>query len=180
MTSPRLLVIRRLVVGAVLGGTVVACSADPPVCSEIPLGDGAVSGLPAATAHLDFPPQRPCAFDRASTVTSVSTDVVPGQPPEPRITYVVSRQRQPAFVLSETRAEMRFWTIPMSTHSIQVTSAGVVAKGFAGYSGTGVDTAYLRWSANGVTFELGGTLRPAFSEGEFRSLAAALMAVTNN
>lgn len=139
------------------------------------MSEGVAAALPSGAAQLDFVPQPPCTFDRAFIVTSVFTDVIPGSPPQPRINFVVSRQGQEAFVLSETPASVPFSAIPISTHRVRVTVENVVADGFAGPSGTGVDTAYLRWRTHDVTFELAATLRPWLTEGDVRSLAAGLI-----
>lgn len=162
-------------IAALLAGILVACSGNAPVCREAQFTEAAAAAFPRASAPLDFVPQRPCAFNRAFIVTSVFTDMLPGTPPEPRINFVVSRQGEKAFLFSQTRAGMPFSAIPLSTHRIRVTVGSVVAEGFAGPSGTGVDTAYLRWRADEVTFELDATLGPGLSESALRVLAAGLM-----
>jgi hypothetical protein len=78
-------------------------------------------------------------------------------------------------MLSQTRAGLRFSAIPQGTHRIQFATDGVIAEGFAGPTGTGVETAYLRWRTAEVTYELTATLGTWLSEADLRSIAAALI-----
>jgi hypothetical protein len=101
--------------------------------------------------------------------------VLPGSPPEPRIHFVVSRDQQDAFVLSQTRAVVPFSAVPQGSERIRVTAGRGVAEGFVGPSGTGKDIVYLRWRLNDVTREFAATLGPSLTESEVRAIAAALM-----
>jgi len=131
--------------------------------------------MPAASARLDFPPQRPCAFDVALSVSSVFVDMLPGSPPQPRINFVVTRDSEGAFVLSQTRAPALFSAIPQGSRRIRVNAGRGVADGFIGPSGSGVEIAYLRWRLDDVTYELDATLRSWLTEEDVRAIAAALM-----
>lgn len=79
-------------------------------------------------------------------------------------------------MLSQTRALVPYTAIPRSTHRLQSSADGVTAAGFAGPSGSGTDIAYLRWRADGVTFELAATLGPWLTERDVVAIAEALIA----
>ena len=101
--------------------------------------------------------------------------MLPGDRPEPRISFTVARGDEHAYTLSQTRAELPFRAIPQGTHHLEAHAGGQVATGFAGPGGSGVDLAYLRWRRLGVTYELAATLRPWLDEEDVQALAVALM-----
>lgn len=103
-------------------------------------------------------------------------DTLPGEPPEVRVSFVVTRDGDDVFILSETRALQPFSAIPQGTHRLQAAALGVVATGFAGPSGSGTEIVYLRWRVEGVTFEFAGTLSPWLREREVQTIAESLIA----
>jgi hypothetical protein len=88
---------------------------------------------------------------------------------------MVTRDRQRAFLFSQTTARLPFTQIPQGTHRLSVLGAGIVADGFAGPAGTGDEIAYLRWRRDDVTFELSATLRPWLTEQDIRRLAETMI-----
>jgi hypothetical protein len=128
-----------------------------------------------AAKAVDFDPLVPCSFRSGFQVSSVFVDTLPGTPPLPRVHFEVMRDAQPAFVLSETRAPLRFSAVPQGSKRIRVTAGRGVAEGFVGPSGTGKDVVYLRWRLDEVTHELAAILGPALTEPDVRAIAAALM-----
>jgi hypothetical protein len=92
------------------------------------------------------------------------------------VSFVVTRDGDDVFILSETRAAQPFSAIPQGTHRLQAMALGVVATGFAGPSGSGTEIVYLRWRVEGVTFELAGTLSPWLRERDVQTIAEALIA----
>lgn len=117
----------------------------------------------------------PCAFDSALEITGVFVDMLPGAQPQPRMSFVVTRSGTPAFIFSQTTAEMPFSAIPQGTHRLRVQAGSILADGFAGPSGTGSDIAYLRWREEPFTFELSAELNARQTEGNIVSLARGLM-----
>lgn len=153
-----------------------ACESAPRVCSDIPLSPAAEQRLSQGQARLNFEPLRPCARAGTFSVSSVYVDVIPGEVPEPRVSFVVTSRGQEAFVWSQTRDTVPFTAIPAGTHHVTLTVDETVARGFAGPSGNGVDTAYIRWrSGGGITFELAATLRPWLTEADVLILTEGLM-----
>jgi len=162
----------------ILVGLVVfvsSCSGGPARCSAIRFAEAADADLHESAATLDFEPLPPCAFRSGFEVVRVFVAMLPGSQSQPRISFIVSRNGERAFILSETRAEVPFTAIPQSTHRLTTSVSGVTASGFAGPAGTGEDIAYLRWRVGGVTYELSATLRPGFTEHDVQKLAGALI-----
>jgi hypothetical protein len=95
--------------------------------------------------------------------------------PQRRISFIVERSGERAYVLSETRVLVASTQIPQSTHRLRVTAGEVIAEGFAGPSGSGGEMAYLRWRIDDVTYELDATLGRALDEADVRRIAIALM-----
>lgn len=156
--------------------SVLACGVAPRVCSDITLSSAAEQELAQARARLSFEPVRPCARAGVFTVSSVYVDVIPRDAREPRISFVVASRGQEAFVWSQTRDMVPFTAIPAGTHHLTLNVDEIVARGFAGPSGDGTDTAYIRWrSGAGVTYELAATLRPWLTESAVLDLAEGLM-----
>ena len=131
--------------------------------------------LRVASRAVDFEPLVPCAFGSGFEVTAVFSDLVPEGPPKPRVNFVVTREGQPGYILSQTRADVPFTAIPQSTHRIEASFGDVTGSGFAGPAGTGEDIAYLRWRVNGVTFELAATLHPWLTERDTQAIASSLI-----
>jgi hypothetical protein len=161
-----------LVAAVLLATLLAACGQSSAQCVDVPLSEAASAALASAEGELDFEPQLPCAFGRGFLLTSVLVDRVQGG--QPRISFLVQRHGERAFVLSQTRAEMRFTAIPQGTHRLRVAAPGVVTDGFAGPSGTGTDSAF-RWRVDGITFELDALLGRRLSGREFRQLAEGMM-----
>jgi hypothetical protein len=147
----------------------------PQACETLSFAPEAEAELTSAHGQLDFVPQRPCAHTSAFTVTSVFVDTLPGAAPQPRVSFEVTRDAQPAFVLSQTRAPLPFSAVPQGSKRLRVAAGRGVAEGFVGPSGTGKDIMYLRWRLDDVTHELGATLGRSLTESEVRAIAAALM-----
>ncbi len=152
-----------------------ACAGEPAACETLSLAPSVASELAEAGATLDFEPIAPCTYRSGFTVRRVFTDMLPGEPPQPRLNFAVERGGEDAFLLSQTRALVPFSAIPQGTHRLRASAAGVTASGFAGPSGSGVDLAYLRWRMSGVTFELAATLRPWLAERDVQAIAEALI-----
>ena len=171
LITPGRLVVATLYV-ALLGA---ACAGELARCSDVPLAPSAERELAEAAATLDFEPRVPCTYRSGFSVRRVFADVLPGDPPQPRLNFSVERGRDRAFILSETRALLPFSAIPQGTHWLQASADGVTAAGFAGPSGSGEDLAYLRWRVDGVTFELAATLYPWLTEQDVQAIAEALM-----
>lgn len=133
------------------------------------------AALEVVAAQIDFTPVLPCGDGRGFVVTSVVGGTLPGTPPQRRVSFIAERSGERAYVLSETRAPVTFTQIPQSTHRLRVAAGEVVAEGFAGPSGSGGETAYLRWRIDGVTYELDATLGRALNEAEVQQIAIALM-----
>lgn len=155
-----------------------ACQSTPRACRDIELAPRAKEQLSQAEARVDFKTVRPCARAGVFTVSSVYVDVIPRDTHEPRVSFAVTSHGQEAFVWSETRDMVPFTAIPAGTHHLTLAVGDIVARGFAGPSGTGVDTAYIRWRSGGITYELAATLRPWLTEAEVRDLADGLMTRT--
>lgn len=162
--------------GLVLALVTAGCSGTPATCSAIPLAADAERELANVAADLDFEPLPPCAFRSSFTVRRVFVDTLPGDPPEVRVSFVVTRAGDDVFILSETRAAQPFSAIPQGTHRVRAMALGVGATGFAGPSGSGAEIVYLRWRVAGVTFELAGTLSPWLTERDVQAIAEALIA----
>ena len=133
------------------------------------------AALEVVAAQIDFTPVLPCGDGRGFVVTSVIGGTLPGTPPQRRVSFIAERSGERAYVLSETRAPVTFTQIPQSTHRLRVAAGEVVAEGFAGPSGSGGETAYLRWRIDGVTYELDATLGRALKETDVRQIAMAFM-----
>lgn len=104
---------------AVLGLAVIAWSCGSPArCAEIAASPDAQQQLIEAQGGVDFALQQPCGYDSRLIVASVHTDLVPGDPPQTRVTFVVVRGDDRAFMLSETRALLAFTAIPQSTRRV--------------------------------------------------------------
>jgi len=127
------------------------------------------------SGRLGFDPVLPCGIGRGFIVASVAIDDLPGDPSERRINFIVERNGERAYVLSETRVPIASTQIPQSTRRFKVLAGPVVAEGFVGASGSGGEMAYLRWRADGVTYELDATLGRAVDEADVRQIAGALM-----
>lgn len=153
----------------------IACSGSSSTCVEVPLTREARATFAVKSTRVDFTPLPPCAAGRGFAVASVFVDVLPGSPPGQRISFIVERNGEPSYVLSETRAAVTSTQIPQGTRRLRVTSNSVVADGFIGKSEGGGEMAYLRWRTGGVTYELDATLGRALDEAEVRQIAAALM-----
>lgn len=153
----------------------IACSSTSPTCAEIPLTSGARTTLAVESGRVDFVPMLPCGIGRGFSVASVFVDALPGTPPGHRISFMVERNGQPAYVLSETRTTVTSTQIPQSTHRFSVSAGPVVADGFTGVSEGGGEIAYLRWRTRGVTYELDATLGRALDGAQVRQIAGALM-----
>ena len=154
---------------------VAACGGGPATCSEVPLAASAESELAEAALTLDFEPRLPCAYRSGFSVRRVFTDVLPGDPPQPRLNFAIERGGDDAFILSETHALIPFSAIPQGAHRLRASGGSVTASGFAGPSGSGSDLAYLRWRSGGVTFELAATLNPWLTERGVQAIAEALI-----
>lgn len=152
-----------------------SCESSPRVCTETPMAPAAEEDLATAVARLSFEPVRPCARSGGFTVSSVHVDVLPRGRGEPRISFIAAARGREAFVWSQTRDQVPFSAIPAGTHVVTVAVGETVARGFAGPSGTGADTAYVRWRDAEITYELSATLRPWFTERAFLDLAHGLM-----
>ncbi len=124
---------------------------------------------------MDFALQQPCGDHSRLIVASVHTDLVPGDPPQTRVTFVVMRGDDRAFMLSETRTLLAFTAIPQSTRRVAVDGDGVRAEGFAGPSGSGGEISYLRWRTREVTYELSATLEHWQTLADVESIALAMM-----
>lgn len=153
-----------------------ACGGGPRTCSPVALEREAEVVLAEEAAELDFEPRPPCVFRSRFLVQRVFLDVLPGDPPHPRVNFVVTHEGTDAFILSQTRAPQPFSAIPQGTHRLRVEAGEVVAAGFAGPSGGGSDLAYLRWRVSDVTFELAATLGPALTERDVQAIARAMIA----
>lgn len=165
----------RLLAAAIALAFVAATCASPPVCRDVPLTPEANAQLAAAAGRVDFPLQPPCAFRSRLRVERVLVDVLPGDPPPPRVTFVVERSGRRAFLLSQTRALLPFSAIPQGSRRIGFDRAGVTAAGFAGPSGSGQEISYLRWRTDGVTFELSADLGRGQTVTEVERIAGVLM-----
>lgn len=154
----------------------IACSSAGSMCVEVPLTREARTTLAVESGRVDFVPLLPCGIGRGFAVTSVFVDALPGTPPGQRISFIVERNGEPSYVLSETQTAVTSTQIPQGTHRLSVSNGQVVADGFTGMSEGGGELAYLRWRTGGVTYELDATLGRALDEGEVRKIAAALMA----
>lgn len=115
--------------------------------------------LAAAREQIDFAILEPCAFGARLRVERVLIDMLPGEPVQPRVTFIVESNGERAFIFSETRAMLSFSAIPQGTQRLTVQRADVSARGFAGPSGNGGEISYLRWRVGGVTFELFAALQ---------------------
>ncbi|TAK76264.1 MAG: hypothetical protein EPO16_07430 [Dehalococcoidia bacterium] len=153
----------------------IACSSQGSRCVEVPLTPQARATLAVESPRVGFIPLPPCAAGRGFTVASVFVDALPGTPPGQRISFIVERNGEPSYVLSETRAAVTSTQIPQGTRRLRVTSNSAVADGFIGMSEGGGEMAYLRWREGGVTYELDATLGRGLDEADVRQIAAALM-----
>ena len=161
---------------SVLAAVLLAsCVGGASVCRELPLTPEAERALEAAGAQVEFPLARPCAYLSRLEVRRVVVDYLPGDTPQPRVTFVVERRGSRAFLLSETRAVVPFSQIPQGTSRFRVSDGDVVADGFIGPSGSGEEIAYLRWRVAGVTHELAATVQPWQGQREIARVAEALM-----
>ena len=149
--------------------------AGSPTCSAVPVTRAAQGQLAAAREQIDFAIVEPCAFGARLRVERVLVDTLPGQPVQPRVTFIVESNGERAFIFSETRAMLPFSAIPQGTQRLTVQRAGVSARGFAGPSGDGGDISYLRWRIGGVTFELFAALESWQTLRDIELLAGAFI-----
>ena len=149
--------------------------AGSPTCSAVPVTQAAQSQLAAAREQIDFALIEPCTFGARLRVERVFVDTLPGEPVEPRVTFIVESNGERAFIFSETRAMLPFSAIPQGTQRLTVRRAGVTARGFAGPSGDGGEISYQRWRIGGVTFELFAALESWQTLRDVELLAAALI-----
>lgn len=154
---------------------ITSCAGDPSTCRELPFTPKAEHSLGLARDSVKFTLVPPCAHLSRLEVSLVIIDQLPGNTVEPRVTFVVERQGQRAFLLSETRALVSFTQIPQGTSPLRITSGDVVADGFIGASGSNIEIAYLRWRVSGVTHELAATVHDWQGHEEIVRLATALM-----
>lgn len=154
----------------------VACASTPATCEDVALTREAQEALDIATSQIDFMPERPCSYGRGFVVTSVTVDRLPGVRPQARLSFIVQYSTgERGYVFSQTRAPVTSTQIPQSTHRVWVSSGAIVAEGFSGPTGSGVDATYLRWRTNEVTYELDATLGRRLTDAEVQRIAAALM-----
>lgn len=156
----------------------IGCGTSTAVCASIPFASAAAEDYAAETASLAFEPPVPCAYRSDLKVARVLGGVAAAIPPEPRISFVVERRTERAFVLSATRAELPFRAIPRNAEHLRAGAGPVTAAGFAGPSGGGDDIAYLRWRTEGVTYELAATLHPWLTRADVQAITAAMIART--
>ena len=162
------------VVCAVAAVLAIAC-AERAAPGPVPFTAAAERGWAEANGRLDFRAVRPCSESDELRVSAVFVEDFPGSRPAPRVHVVVQRRGERLFILSETRALVPFTAIPQSTRRLEVRAGGAEAAGFVGPSGSGPETAYLRWRKDEVTYELNATLGGWFTLRRFERLAAATM-----
>lgn len=160
---------------AALTAVGMACSTGAKTCVDVILTPEVSQAVVAESGRLDFDPVLPCGAGRGFIVSSVAIDALPGAPSERRISFIVERNGERAYVLSETRVPIVSTQIPQGTRRLKVSAGPVVAEGFVGASGSGGEMAYLRWRTDGVTYELDATLGRAVDEADVREIATALM-----
>lgn len=160
---------------AALTAVGTACSIGATTCVDAALTPDVRQAVAAESGRLGFHPVLPCGTGRGFIVSSVAIDALPGAPSERRISFIVERSGERAYVLSETRAAITSSQIPQGTRRLSVSAGPVVAEGFVGASGSGGEMAYLRWRTDGVTYELDATLGRALDEADVREIAGALM-----
>lgn len=166
---------RSFAVLAALAAVGMACSSRAATCVDATFTPEARAMLEVESRQVDFTPVLPCGTGRGFVVRSVASDALPGTPPGRRISFIVERNGERAYVLSETRVAVTSSQIPQGTRRLSVPAGSLVAEGFAGASGDGGEMAYLRWRTGGVTYELDATLGRALGEADVRQLAMALM-----
>ena len=160
---------------AALAVVAMACSSSAATCADAALTGEARATLEVESGQVDFAPVLPCGVGRGFVVRSVVGDALSGTPPGHRISFIVERNGERSYVLSETRAAVTSSQIPQGTRRISMPAGSVVAEGFAGPSGSGGEMVYLRWRTGGVTYELDATLGRALDEADVRQIAMALM-----
>ena len=161
---------------AALALAILASScAGSPTCSAVPVTETAQGQLAAVREQIDFALIEPCALGARLRVERVFVDTLPGEPVQPRVTFIVESNGERAFIFSETRAMLPFSAIPQGTQRLTVQRAGVSARGFAGASDDGGEISYLRWRIGGVTFELFAALESWQTLRDVELLAAALI-----
>ncbi len=160
---------------ALLFGTCLACAGGPATCVDASFAHEAQTAFDAVANGIDFVPVIPCGYSPDLVISSVTASALPGTPPPRRVSFIVEQSGERLYVLSETRAPVTSSAIPQSTHRLRLVVEDVVAEGFAGPSGSGGETAYLRWRTADITYELDATLGRALSETETQQIAAALM-----
>lgn len=153
----------------------MACSGSTATCVDAALTLEARAALDIESGRIDFTPLLPCGVGRGFVVSSVVSDTLSGAPPQRRLSFIVERNGERSYVLSETRAAVTSSQIPQGTRHLSVSAGPVVADGFVGASGSGGEMAYLRWRTDGVTYELDATLGRALDEADVRQIAMALM-----
>lgn len=153
----------------------MACAPRAAICTDVAWAPEARRTAETESGGLGFPPLFPCGTGRGFVVASVVVDALPGTPAQRRISFIVERNGERAYVLSETRTPIASTQIPQGTRRLKVSAGRVVAEGFVGASGSGGEMAYLRWRTDGVTYELDATLGRAVEEADVRQVAKALM-----
>jgi len=153
----------------------MACSPRAAICADVAWAPEARTTTETESGRLGFSPLLPCGTGRGFVVASVFVDVLPGTPAQRRISFIVERNGERAYVLSETRTPITSTQIPQGTRRLKVLAGQVVAEGFVGASGSGGEMAYLRWRTDGVTYELDATVGRALEEADVRQVAKALM-----
>ncbi len=160
---------------AALAAIGTACSTGAMTCVDAVLTSEVRQAVAAESGSLGFDPVLPCGTGRGFIMSSVAIDALPGASSGRRISFIVERNGERAYVLSETRAAITSSQIPQGTRRLSVPAGPVVADGFVGASGSGGEMAYLRWRTGGVTYELDATLGRAVDEADVRQIAGALM-----
>ena len=153
----------------------MACSGSTAACVDVVLTPEARAALHVESGQIDFVPVLPCGTGRGFIVSVVVSDVLSGAPPLRRLSFVVERNGERSYILSETRAAVTSTQIPQGTRRLSVSVGAVSAEGFTGSSGSGGEMAYLRWRTDGVTYELDASLGRALDEADVRQIARALM-----
>ncbi len=164
----------RVLVGAIVVATSFGCTSPTGSCAPLTLDAVASERLDGWRAMLDFAPVTPCGGSSLG-VSLVTLDRPHG---EPRLTFVVTADGRPVFLMSQSRAVRAFTQVPDGATRLSWSVDGVEVMGFEELGGGAPALLYLRWEVEAVVHEFQGNPSRRYSLVSLRAIARDNIAQT--
>jgi len=155
------------IVGAIMVVITFGCTSPTESCAPLTLDGVTSERLDGWQAMLDFTPVTPCGGS-SLRVSQVTLDRPHG---EPRVTFVVSADREPVFLMSQSRAVRAFTQVPDGATRLSWSVDGVAATGFEGPGATAPALLYVRWEVGTMIHEFQGNVSRRYSLPALRAVA---------